>query len=59
MTTREFREIIKKSSNPENFESIQLNLKYPHLNLFIELKGVTSIHKFLENQILGYEKAKD
>ena len=59
MTTKEFRKKIAESKEPEWFNSVDVTLNYPHIDFNINLKGFSSIHKFLEEQINGWEKIEE
>ena len=56
MTTKEFRKEIAESNEPDWFNSVDVIINYPHIDFNINLKGFSSIHKFLEEQINGWEK---
>lgn len=56
MTTNEIRKKIAESEQSEWLNSIETTINYPHINFSLTLKGVSSIHKFLEQQINGWEK---
>lgn len=56
MTTTELRKKITETELPNWFNSAQVNISYPHINFDIQLKGLSSIHKFLTQQINGWEK---
>lgn len=56
MTTIELRKKITEAELPEWFNSISINIKYPHIAVEINLKGLSFIHKFLSQQIDGWEK---
>jgi len=56
MTTSEFRKKIASSSFPEWYNSVELTISYPHIDFSVNLKGFSSIHKFLSQQIKGWEK---
>lgn len=56
MTTTEFRKIIAKSEDPNWFKSVLVTFEYPHIEFSQTLKGFSSIHKFLSQQIDGWEK---
>ena len=56
MTTTEIREIIAKSKESKWFNSVEVTIEYPHIKFSQSLKGFSSIHKFLEQQIAGWEK---
>ncbi len=56
MTTTEIRKIISNSEAPKWFNSVELTLNYPHIEFSQTLKGFSSIHKFLSQQIDGWNK---
>ena len=56
MTTTEIRKIIAKSEEPKWFNSVEVTIEYPHIEFSQTLKGFSSIHKFLSEQINGWEK---
>ena len=56
MTTTEIRKIIAKSEEPKWFNSVEVTIEYPHIEFSQTLKGFSSIHKFLSQQINGWEK---
>lgn len=56
MTTKEVRNKIAEAELTEWFNSIQITINYSHINFSQNLKGITSIHKFLSNQVKGWEK---
>ncbi|QXP62256.1 DUF6161 domain-containing protein [Polaribacter sp. HaHaR_3_91] len=56
MTTNEVRKIIADSEHSDWYESINLHITYPHLDFDQTLTGFSSIHKFLEQQINGWDK---
>jgi len=56
MTTSEFRKKIASSALPEWYNSVELTFSYSHIDFSVNLKGFSSIHKFLSQQINGWEK---
>ncbi|SIS46383.1 hypothetical protein SAMN05421766_1025 [Zobellia uliginosa] len=56
MTTTELRNKIKESELPNWFNSAEVNIVYAHIKFDIQLIGLSSIHKFLTQQINGWEK---
>lgn len=56
MTTTEIRKIIAKSENAEWFNTIEVSIEYPKINFSKRFKGVSSIHRFLTEQVKGWEK---
>lgn len=59
MTTTELRKKIKETELPDWFNSVEVNISYPHINFEIQLKGLSSIHKFLTQQINGWEREEN
>lgn len=59
MTTTELRNKIKETELPEWFNSVEVNVSCTHINFNIQLKGLSSIHKFLTQQINGWEKEEN
>lgn len=56
METRQFNKRITEMANFNWFNSIEFNIKFPVINLTQNFKGLASFHKFLEEQVLGWEK---
>ncbi|WP_028891337.1 DUF6161 domain-containing protein [Tenacibaculum sp. 47A_GOM-205m] len=56
MTTTELRKKIAETELPDWFNSATANISYPHINFSIELEGFSSIHKWLSEQINGWEE---
>tara|TARA_Y100001933_G_C18929743_1_gene534804 strand:+ start:498 stop:1226 length:729 start_codon:yes stop_codon:yes gene_type:complete len=56
MTTTEIRKIIAKSENAEWFNTIEVSIEYPKINFSKRFKGISSIHRFLTEQVKGWEK---
>lgn len=56
MTTTEIRKIIAKSEEPKWFNSVEVTIEYPHIEFSQTLKGFSAIHKFVTQQINGWEK---
>ncbi|WP_248723157.1 DUF6161 domain-containing protein [Seonamhaeicola sp. ML3] len=56
MTTTEIRKIITKSENAEWFNTIEVSIEYPKINFSKRFKGVSSLHRFLTEQVKGWEK---
>ena len=59
MTTTELRKKIKETELPDWFNSVEVNISYPNINFEIQLKGLSSIHKFLTQQINGWKKEEN
>lgn len=56
MTTIEVRNKIAESKEPNWFNSVEITIQYPHINFLQKFEGFSSIHKFLNQQIDGWEK---
>lgn len=56
MTTSEVRKIISESPSADWFNSIDLIISYPKINFSRSFKSVSGIHKFLTQQVSGWEK---
>lgn len=56
MTTTEIRKIITKSENAEWFNTIEVLIDYPKINFSKKFNGISSIHRFLNQQLNGWEK---
>jgi hypothetical protein len=56
MTTNEIRKIIADSEFSDWLNSVNLQIEYPHLDFDQTLTGFSSVFKFLEQQINGWEK---
>lgn len=56
MTTTEVRNKIASSNQPDWFNSVEITIEYPHIEFSQNLKGFSSIHKFVSQQIAGWEK---
>lgn len=54
MTQTEFRQKLSQTKNTDWFNSVEFNLRYTHLNLSYELKGFGHLHKFVNQQIKGW-----
>lgn len=55
MTTQEFRKVIADSEHTDWFNSIEVTIKYSKVDFSQSFKGITSVHKFLSNQIKGWD----
>jgi len=53
MTTSEIRKIIAKSENAEWFNTIEVSIEYAKINFSKRFKGISSIHRFLTEQVKG------
>ncbi|MEP6262878.1 MAG: DUF6161 domain-containing protein [Gillisia sp.] len=56
MTTTEVRKKIAESKEPKWFNSVEITIQYAHINFLQKFEGFSSIHKFLNQQIEGWEK---
>lgn len=56
MTTKEFRIRITESKLPSWFNEVSVNINYNHIDLEIDLKGLSSIHDFFLKQVEGWQK---
>lgn len=56
MKTTEIRQIIADSEHSEWYNSVNVNIQYPHIDFDQTLTGLGTIHKFLEQQINGWDK---
>lgn len=56
MTTTEIRKIITKLDESKWFNSVEVTIEYPHIGFIQTLKGFSFIHKFVTQQINGWEK---
>jgi len=59
MTQTEFRKILSETKNTKWFNSVEINLRYTHLNLSFDFKGFGHIHRFVSQQIKGWEKLSE
>lgn len=55
MTTKELRLKITEAKLTEWFQKVEVTIKYPHIDYFIELKGLSAVHSWLSKQIKGWE----
>jgi hypothetical protein len=51
MTTTEFRKRILESKLPLWFNQVSVIINYNHIDLKIELKGLSAIHDFFFKQV--------
>lgn len=56
MTTSEIRKIIADSEYSAWFNSVNVHIQYPHLDFDQTLTGFSTLYKFLEQQINGWDK---
>lgn len=59
MTQTEFRKKLSQAENTNWFNSVEINLRYTHLNLSYDFKGFGHIHRFISQQIKGWEKLSE
>lgn len=59
MTTTEIRKLIAESAEPKWFNSIEITLTYAKVGFSQTLKGFSAIHRFMSQQIKGWEKYQD
>lgn len=59
MTTTEIRKIIAESEDPKWFNSIEVTISYSRIGFSQTIKGISTIHKFLTQQIKGWDKYDD
>ncbi len=56
MTTTEIRKKISESESAVWFNSIEITIEYAHIEFSQTLKGFGTIHKFVSQQVAGWEK---
>ncbi|MEI7511692.1 MAG: hypothetical protein WCJ84_06060 [Candidatus Peregrinibacteria bacterium] len=56
MTILELRKTILESPSLDWFNDIEVNINYPYIGFSQSLRGITTIYKFLEQQLNGWEK---
>ncbi|SHG99352.1 DUF6161 domain-containing protein [Flavobacterium johnsoniae] len=56
METKQFKKRITETTNFNWYNSVEFNITFPPLNLTQNFIGLASFHKFLEEQILGWDK---
>lgn len=59
MTTTEIRKIISESEDPKWFNSIEVTISYSKVGFSQTIKGFSTIHRFLSQQIKGWDKYED
>lgn len=59
MTTTEIRKKIAESTEPDWFNSVEVTIEYPHIEFSQSLKGFSSIHKLVSQQVAGWEKLEN
>ena len=50
MNVTEIRKLIRQSEDKSWYNSLSININYPHANLELELSGLDSIYQFFEKQ---------
>lgn len=56
MTTPELIKIIANSESAQWFNSAESNISYPHINFSQNFDGIPSLHRFITDQIEGWNK---
>ncbi|MFQ6603007.1 DUF6161 domain-containing protein [Flavobacterium sp. C3NV] len=56
METKQFKKRITEMTNFNWYNSVEVNITFPALNITQNFKGLASFHKFLEEQILGWDE---
>lgn len=56
MKTTEFKKVIIGTNNVAWFNSVEINLSFPCIDLNLNFKGLASLHKFAEQQFAGWQK---
>jgi hypothetical protein len=59
MTTTEIRKIIANCEDPKWFNSVEVTITFSKVGVSQNLKGFSTIHKFLNQQIVGWERYED
>lgn len=59
MTTTEIRKIITDCADPKWFNSVEITITFSKVGVSQNLKGFSTIHKFLNQQIKGWDKYED
>lgn len=55
MTTSELNKKIAESKEADWFKNVNITISYPHINFEQTFIGFSSIHKFIEQQIKGWD----
>ncbi|PJE43801.1 MAG: hypothetical protein CUR32_03430 [Flavobacterium sp.] len=58
MELKEFRAFVNQSELRDKLNELELSISYPYLNYNISFKGIQSIFKFVQNQIIGWNNLK-
>ncbi|WP_299106732.1 DUF6161 domain-containing protein [uncultured Tenacibaculum sp.] len=56
MTTTEIRKKIAESPEKDWFNSVEITIRYPHIEFEESFKGLSSIHRFLSKQENGWKE---
>lgn len=56
MNTQEIRKLISGASEPEWFNTQEINISYKNVEFSKTFTGISDFHKFLEQQTKGWEK---
>mgnify|MGYP006143095477 CR=1 FL=1 len=59
MTTTEIRKIIADCEDPKWFNTVEVTITFSKVSVSQSIKGFSTIHKFLSQQIKGWEKYND
>lgn len=59
MKTTEFRKLIAETENIRWFNSVEINISFSVINLNRNFVGLSSFHKFIEEQMLGWGKIEN
>lgn len=59
MTLEEIRYKVAETDQPNEYNSLVLNLKFSHINFEISLNGIIAIYEFISNQAAGWNKIQD
>lgn len=59
MDLKDFRNLVNTSAFKGELNGLKIIVDYPHLNSEIEFKGVQSIYKFVNDQVIGWNKLKN
>ena len=59
MTTTEIRKIIAECEDPKWFNSVEVIITFSKVGVSQTIKGFSTIHKFLSQQIRGWDKYED
>jgi hypothetical protein len=59
MTTTEIRKIIADCEDPKWFNTVEVTITFSKVGVSQSIKGFSTIHRFLSQQIKGWEKYND